>query len=176
MKTSKKTLSAVLASALIIGAAGCGGGGRSNNGGGGDNAATTTAAVTTTEDPNKAIDTEVNYEDLANIEEVDTTNEEGAGKLYESGKTAGVCHVLSWFDFTQIQPEKDIAELYATRFGGTVETEIVGSTEVVERLGVLMQSGQSPDIMRMGDDYFPSYLINNRFMPMDDWLDIKSPV
>lgn len=180
MKRSAKAVSALLASALLIGAAGCGGGGRTPaaTGGGNDNPGGTaeTTAVTTTVDPNKAIDTEVNYDELANIDEVDTKNEEGAGKLYESGKTAGVCHVLSWFDFTQIQPEKDIAELYATRFGGTVETEIVGSTEVVERLGVLMQSGASPDIMRTGDDYFPSYFINNRFMPMDDWLDIESPV
>ena len=179
MKTSKQVLAAALASVLIIGAAGCGGGGRPSSGGnadGGDTAQTTAAPVTTTEDPNKDIDVQVDYEDMANIEEVDTSNEEGAGKLYESGKTAGTLHALCFYDFHNIAPEVDISELYAERFGGTVETEIVGSLEVVERLGVLMASGQSPDIIRSGWDYLPGYIINNRFAPLDDWLDIESPI
>ena len=62
---------------------------------------TTTTAVTT-EDPNKEIDIEVNYDEMADIGEVDSSNEEGTGKLWESGKTAGTVHVLSWFDFYNI--------------------------------------------------------------------------
>lgn len=178
MRTSKRVVSALLASTLIIGAAGCGGGGgrttdAGNNGG---EPAQTTAAVTTTEDPNKAIDTEVNYEDMANIEEVSSSNEEGAGKLYESGKTAGNLKVLCFYDFHNIEPDASVSKVYAERFGGTVETEICGSTEVPERLGVLMASGQSPDIIRSGWEYMPGYFINNRFQPMDDWLDINSPI
>lgn len=178
MRTSKRVVSALLASTLIIGAAGCGGGGgrtteAGNNGG---EPAQTTSAVTTTEDPNKAIDTEVNYEDMANIEEVSSSNEEGAGKLYESGKTAGNLKVLCFYDFHNIEPDASVSKVYAERFGGTVETEICGSTEVPERLGVLMASGQSPDIIRSGWEYMPGYFINNRFQPMDDWLDINSPI
>ncbi|MBO6231023.1 MAG: extracellular solute-binding protein [Ruminiclostridium sp.] len=178
MRTSKKAVSAILASLLIVGAAGCGSSGRDQTSRGGENAETTTAAaaVTTTEDPNKAIDTEANYDELANIEEVDTKNEEGAGKLYETGKTAGTLHALCFYDFHNVAPEVDICELYAERFGGTVETEIAGSLEINERLGVLMASGQSPDIIRSGWDYMPSYFINNRVMPLDDWLDIDSPI
>ena len=178
MRTSKKALSALLASALIIGAAGCGGGGGRSGGaaGGGDAAAETTAAVTTTEDPNKAIDTEANYDDMANIEEVNTANEEGAGKLYESGKTAGNIKVLCFYDFHNIEPDKSVAAVFAERFGGTVETDVCGSLEVAERLGVLMASGQSPDIIRTDWEFMPGYFIKNRVAPLDDWLDINSPI
>ena len=182
MRTSKKVISALLASAMIVGAAGCGGGGsRTGNAGAGGGAgadaeSTTAAAVTTTEDPNKDIDVQVDYDDMANIDEVDTKNEEGTGPLYESGKTAGTIHALCWFDFHNVSPEADIAELYAERFGGTVETEICGSLEVTERLGVLMASGQSPDIIRSGWDYVPSYFVNNRCMALDDYLDMDSPI
>ena len=137
---------------------------------------TTAAAVTTTEDPNKEIDIEIDYDEMANIEEVDTSNEEGTGDLYESGKTAGNVKVLCFFDFLNIAPEKDIAELFAERFGGTVETEVVSSLEVSNRLGVLMAAGQSPDLMRSGEEYFPSFFINNRFTNLDGWLDMDAPM
>ncbi len=178
MKTSRKLTAALLASSLVIGAAGCGkantGGGRTTEAGGAD-ATTPAAAVTTTLDPNKEIDLEVNYDEMADIEEVDSGNEAGAGKLYESGKPAGAIHALCWFDFHNVAPEKNIAELFAERFGGTVDTEIVSSLEITDRLGVLMASGNSPDIMRYDAGFFPSYFINNRFMALDDWLDKDSP-
>ncbi len=149
-----------------------------NQGGGrtAPTADTTTAAVTTTEDPNKEIDIEIDYDEMANIGEVDASNEQGTGELWEEGKTAGHIKVLSWFDFTNIAPEKDIAELFAERFGGTLETEIVSSLEVTNRLGVLMAAGQSPDLMRSGDEFFPGFYIQNRFTNLDGWLDMDSPM
>ncbi len=181
MKTFRKALSAVMAAALIIGAAGCNGasdGGRpTERTTAADSGSVDTPAVTTTTmDPNKEIDINPDYEEIADIGKVDTANESGAGKLYEVGKTAGTIHALCWFDFYNVSPELDIAKIFAERFGGVVETEIVSSLEINDRLGTLMASGQSPDIMRYSDNFFPSFFIANRFTALDDWLDIKSPV
>lgn len=178
--TSRKVFSAILAASFIIGAAGCGaaqGGGRTS-GGADDNAeaVTTAAPVTTTVDPNREIDEVFDYDEAADIDEVSAENEQGAGKLYETGKPAGTIHALCWFDFHNVSPEIEISELFAERFGGTVETEIVSSLEITDRLGVLMASGQSPDIMRFGEDYFPSFFIANRFAALDDWIDIYAPI
>lgn len=177
MKASRKALSAIVSAAMIVSASACGDGSRGAPGKTADQTdGSATAAVTTTEDPNKEIDIQVDYEEMADIGKVDTGNEQGAGKLYEAGKTAGKIHVLCWFDFHNVEPEKQISEIFAERFGGTTETEIVGSVEINDRLGVLMASGSSPDIMRFSDSYYPSYFINNRFSALDDWLDKGSPV
>ncbi len=174
MKKIKRITALALCMAIIVSAGSCNqNGGRSTE----QSADTTTiAAVATTEDPNKEIDIQIDYDEMADIGEVDAVNEEGTGKLWESGKTAGTIKVLSWFDFHNIAPEKDIAELYAERFGGTVETEVVSSLEVTNRLGVLMAAGQSPDIMRMQNEFLPSFFLANRFTPMDDWFDVQSPL
>ena len=180
MKKTGKIISSVFAAVVVTASAGCGGsGGRTPSDTAAQaettSAAETAAAVTTTEDPNKEIDIDPDYKEIADIGEVNTQNELGAGKLYEAGKTADTIHALCWFDFYNVSPESDIAALFAERFGGTVETEIVSSLEIYDRLGILMASGQSPDIMRMSDMFFPSYFINNRFTALDDWLDKDSP-
>lgn len=169
MKKFKKTTASVLCLAMVLTSGACNQGGRPT-----EQTEATTSSVNTTEDPNKDIDIEVDYDEIADIGEVDAANENGTGELWEDGKTAGTIHVLSWFDFHNIAPERDIAELFAERFGGTVETEVVSSLEVNNRLGVLMAAGQSPDIMRYAPEFFPSAYIQNRFTAMDGWLDMDS--
>ncbi len=172
MKKIRKASALALCAAMLLTSGACGGDGGRNPA----DTTTGTSSNVTTKDPNADIDITIDYDNMADIEGVDKENEEGAGELWESGKTAGNIKVLSWFDFTNISPEKDIAELFATRFGGTVETEVVGSLEVTERLGTLIASGQSPDLMRSGDEFFPSFFIDKRFTALDGWLDKTSPM
>ena len=174
MKKFKRFSSLTICAAMILTAGSCNNGGGRNTEQGTDT--TTNAAATTTEDPNKDIDIVIDYDEMADIDAVDESNEAGTGELWEAGKTAGTVHVLSWFDFVNISPEKDIAEIFAERFGGTVETEVVGSLEVKNRLGVLMAAGQAPDLMRTDDEFFPGYFIQNRFTNLDGYLDMNSPV
>ncbi len=172
MKNYKRIVAGALSVITVLGVGSCNsGGGRTEQTG----ETTTVAAQTTTEDPNKEIDIEVDYDEMADIEAVDESNEAGTGDLWVAGQTAGTVHVLSWFDFHEIAPEKDIAELFAERFGGTVETEVVSSLEVSNRLGVLMAAGQSPDLMRSGDEFFPGFFLQNRFTNLDGYLDMESP-
>ena len=180
MKTSKKAVSAILASILLIGTASCGGGGRPASttaaAGGGDTAATTEAAPAVTDDPNKEFDIEKNYDELANIEEVDSKNEEGAGKLYESGKKAGVLNALCYYKFENEEPENRILDLYAERFGGTVEVNMCSFGNYSEKLGMLLASGDSPDLIRYEWTMLPGLMLENKFTALDDWLDIDSPI
>ncbi len=173
MRIHKRIIAGALSLATVLGVTSCNsGGGRTEQ-----SAGTTSAAVQmTTEDPNKEFDIVVDYDDMADIDAVDKSNEAGTGELWVAGQTAGTVHVLSWFDFYNIAPEKDIAELFAERFGGTLETQVVGSTAVTEEFGKLVASGQSPDLMRAGDEYFPSFFIQNRFQKLDGYLDMESPV
>lgn len=169
MKMPKKLISALLASALIMGMTGCG---QTGTSGGNE------APSVTTEDPDKQYDITSDYKEIAgSLDEVESKNEEGAGDLYESGKKAGEINVLCYYEFDKIGPECEILDVFAERFGGTVVQEnLCSSMEYVERLGTLMASGQAPDIVRYEATMLPSFMINNRLTPLDGWLDPESPL
>mgnify|MGYP002627180825 CR=1 FL=1 len=85
MRTLRKSAAALLAAALVIGTAGCGassGEGRTTAAAA-DTAETAAPVTTTTIDPNREIDLIPDYDEMADIGEVDTKNESGAGKLYD---------------------------------------------------------------------------------------------
>jgi len=172
MKNYKKALASFLALATVIGTGSCGGGGGARN----TDAAQAPVGTTTvtTVDPNAALDTEVNYEEMAAIEEVDSANEEGTGPSYVPGQKAGLVKALCYYDIVADQPE--ISEIFASRYGGTVETQICGSMEYFEKLGVLIASGTSPDLVRYDWAAYPDGVSKNRYTALDDWLDIESPL
>lgn len=173
MKKFRRISAATAALIIALSAAGCSGGGRT------DDVASTSAAdaapAATTTDPNAELEDEVDWDSMAEIEAVDTANEEGTGELYESGKTAGVVNALCYYDLATTQPE--LAELLAQRYGGTIETEITTSgSGYFERLGVLIAAGDSPDIVRYDWMAYPMGASKNMFTALDGWLDINSPL
>ena len=129
----KKRVSAgLLALITLLGTASCASGGR-----GAESSETTTTTAATTN--LNELDNEVDWENMADIDEVDAKNEEGTGALYESGKKAGTVSALCYYDLATTQPE--LAELLAQRYGGTIETEITSSgSAYFDRLGVLTVS------------------------------------
>ncbi len=132
------------------------------------------SAVTTAADPNAELETEADWESVA-VDEVDVKNEEGTGPLYESGKTAGTVKALCYYDLATTQA--DLAKILAERYGGTIETEICASgSGYFERLGVLIAAGDSPDIVRYDWMAHPMGTSRNMFTPLDDWLDMDSPL
>ncbi len=180
MRTSKKVLSALLAAAAVISSAACNNGGSGRDAGRSDAAGAQTeapaAVTTTTLDPNKEFETEANYDEMANIEEVTSENEEGAGKNYVAGQKAGELNALCYYEFTNVAPENDILKLYAERFGGTVNVTMCNSLEYMEKLGTYIAAGDSPDLVRYEWEMIPGGIIQNRFTALDDWLDQSSPV
>lgn len=179
MKRSRKITAALLAAATVITAASCNSGSGSRDSGSGER--TTSAAenanvTTTTLDPNKEFDTQLDYNDIASDIEVDASNEEGAGKNYVAGQKAGEINALCYYEFTDVAPENDILKIFAERFGGTVNVTMCTSLDYYTRLGELIATGDSPDIVRYEWEMIPGGIIQNRFQSLDDWLDIESPV
>ncbi len=173
MKKQKRILAGLLATSMLLGSASCSG--SRDTAGGADPAQTTPAATNAaTTDPNAALDTQIDYDSMADIEEVDSSNEEGTGPSYVPGQKAGLVKALCYYDITGDQPE--ISEIFAERYGGTVETQICGSMEYFEKLGMLIAAGTSPDLVRYDWAAYPDGVSKNRYLALDDWLDMDSPL
>ena len=111
MNTKKKILSAALCASILLLSA-CSGG---EDGG---NVSAPSPAVTTTE----SLDNEIDYDSMADIGEVDSKNEDGTGSAYETGKLAGEVKALCYYDIGD--QAKDVAEVFATRFGRSEERRV----------------------------------------------------
>ena len=132
MNAKKKILSFIVCAAVIMTTA-CSGdsGGNSNNAGG----TAPAPAASTTEN----LDNKIDYNSMADIGEVDEKNEDGTGPAYEKGKLAGEVKALCYYDVGN--ESKDISELFATRFGGTLTTEVAGWSEWWDKLGTYVATG-----------------------------------
>ena len=170
MKNLRKGLSAVLALSLVAGIGSCSGGGE--GGRSADTQATSPAATTTLRNE---LDEEIDYNDMANIEEINASDEEGTGPLYVSGQKAGTVKGLCYYDFSTETPE--LSQLLAERYGGVVETEITSSgSAYLEKLNTRIASGDSPDLVRYDWEVFPYGISKKMYTALDEWLDMDSPL
>lgn len=161
MKTGKKVISMLMSLCLVLLPA-CSGGDGSPT----DNAQTTAG---TTEN----LDNEVDYSAMAEIDKIDDSNVIGTGSKYDPSKTAGHVHALCYYDLTEAQPE--LVEILAQRFGGTIDTEIAPTgSGYYDKLGQLVSTGNSPDIVRYDWVVYPDGISKNMYTPLDEWLDMDS--
>lgn len=162
MNTRKKIISLFMCAALVLLSA-C-----SGDTSGGNNSSGNNNAITTTEN----LDNEIDYNSMANIGEVDETNEDGTGPKYEKGKLAGQVNALCYYNIANDEPET--TELFAQRFGGTLTVEVVGSGEWFDKLGTYVSTGNSPDLVRYDWEAFPCYASKNTYTALDEWLDMDA--
>ena len=173
MRNQKRIIAALLSAVMIVGAASCGGGRGQGNATGGNTTTEGSKPVTGEDliDPDEKVD----YNEMANIDKIDTANEEGAGTLYESGKMAGEVKAFCYYNIED--SAKDISEIFATRFGGVLKTEICSSSlEYFSELGKLITSGLSPDLVRYDWAAYPDSISKGIYTPLDEWLNIDSPL
>ena len=144
---------------------------------------TSSVENTGTEDVNTSVSTTnineldnvTDWEEMADIEVVDSANEEGTGALYIPGQKAGEVKALCYYDLASSQSE--LAELLAQRYGGMITTEICSSgSAYFDKLGVLIAAGDSPDIIRYDWMAYPTGMSKNMFTCLDEWLDMESPL
>lgn len=175
MKRQYYTASALLTSAVIALSA-CGGNSRTPAPE--QNTEKTTAAETAVSVASSSVeelDNVTDWNEMANIEEVDSVNEQGTGSLYTAGQKAGEVKALCYYDLASTQSE--LAELLAQRYGGTITTDLASSgSAYFDKLGVLIASGDSPDIVRYDWMAYPTGIAKNMFTCLDGWLDMDSPL
>lgn len=162
MRTIKKLLAVALSFSIVMSVAAC----STSGGNSGDTKVEATAATT------EALDA-VDWGNVA-ADTVDENSTNGTGKLYEAGKVAGKTTALCYYDIASLQPE--LAKLYAERFGGTLESTVVSSGEYLDKLATNISAGDSPDIIRYDWEMYPWGISRNIIQPLDDWLDMDSPV
>lgn len=126
--------------------------------------------VTTTEN----LDNEVDYRGMAGeVEKIDENNISGTGPKYDPNKTAGHVHALCYYDLTSTS--SNLVEMLAQRFGGTFDTEMTSAgDEYLDKLGQLIATGNSPDIVVYNWPAYPHGMSKNMYTPLDEWLDMDS--
>lgn len=134
----KKIAAGLLAAATVLGVSGCNG---SSGGRGGE---TTEATTTTTSGPSAA-DVIMDEAEVVDIDENQPTGE---------------IKVLIYYDL--VTQDAELVDLFETRYGGSIDLEQCGSgAEYFERLGTLVASDSSPDIVRYEWMSFPHGMSRN---------------
>lgn len=125
-------------------------------------------SVTTTEN----LDNEVDYSGMAEgVDEIDESNIVGAGPKFDPSKTAGHVKALCYHDLDSAE----MHEMLAQKFGGTLETELTPAGDAYyDKIGTLVSTGNSPDIVRFDWITYPNLMAKNMYTPLDDWIDIDS--
>lgn len=144
----RKLLPIMLSAVMVLGTAGCNGSATSTTGGG-ETSATTSGA--------------------ANQEFSEAT----AAPIDESAPTG----TIKWLVYEDlIKNDATMVALFEDRYGGLIEQEITSSAPgaYLERLGVLIASDLSPDIVRYEWVSFPHGISKNFYTPLDSYIDINS--
>ncbi len=168
----KHRLASLLMSAAVITSCFAGCQGSSTTGTTSEN--NSTSQTSATGNPDAEYETSMDWSSMANTSDIPEEYEIGTGKNYVAGQKAGTVKALCYYDLAETQP--DLAELLATRYGGVIETEVCQSNVYFEQLAKLIASGESPDIVRYDTMAYPWGVAQNLFTPLDDWLDIESPL
>ena len=170
MKNMKKILSGILAVTMVSGFAACN---NDSSGGGGADATTTTEATTTT-----GVTVAVNTEGL----------KEGEQELLESAMdqlrdVELENKEIKWLGNYTINPDtdgrsKDVGlEMFEQKYGGYVTEVPCDWGDRYNQLSTLIVGGEGIDFFPAGDDYnFPKGIISGMFEPVDDYIDVNSPL
>ncbi|MBP1549664.1 MAG: hypothetical protein J6A05_06630 [Oscillospiraceae bacterium] len=178
MKNSKKILSGLLALTLTAGLSACGGGadeGGANNAGGGDAAAETTQAETVT---TTAATVEINTETLA-AEEEDAL----AGAMEQLQDVELENEEIKWLAHYDLNPagsgaSKSVAqEMFERKYGGSIKWYQTTWENRFNDLSTYVLGGEGIDFFPGDDVYnFPKGIISGMFMPVDEYIDMESPI
>lgn len=147
----RRIAASLIAASLVLGTASCGG----STTRGGEPAADTTAATEAT----------------TNI--ADVVQEEAQVVEIDENQETGTIKVLIYYDL--VKQDSDIVDLFESRYGGSIEQEICSSgAGYFEKLGTLVASDLSPDIVRYEWMSFPHGMSRNMYTPLDSYIDLDS--
>lgn len=159
--TIKRGLAAVLAAVLALSVTGCEeepAGGNTNVPGAADTGAATQGS--TTRDENDFADTDAEIKEVSSSDFVPDGN---------SGK-------ITWLGYYSLEEDGSSAEQYkiftSETYGGEIEyISCASGSAYFEKLGALIASDDSPDIVRYEWMSFPNGMSKNMYEPLDEYID-----
>lgn len=148
MKLFKKAVSLLLCSSIILGITGCD-----------QNSPEKNTPTTTTEDDNPV-----------NVSDIDLDIKDKDVDI--SGK---VLKYVGGYDITIAGDIKPSYVYFKEKYGATIEVQTFPDADIMEKLSVMINGGKSPDLVDQRQNSFPYYIGTNTYMPLDDYIDLKSP-
>ncbi len=123
--------------------------------------ATTPAVTTTTRDEDEYAETDAEIKDLS----TDYFVPDG-----KSGK-------IVWLGYYDLVGDSNYPIFTSELYGGEIEYISCSSgSGYYERLGTLIASGDSPDLVRYDWPTFPYAISKNMYEPLDEYIDLESPL
>ncbi|MDE7193831.1 MAG: extracellular solute-binding protein [Oscillospiraceae bacterium] len=165
MKQSKRILSCAVITALLLGITACEQETDPDSGSSVFVPATAATTPATTVDPDENAATDMEIKDL------DTS-------LYTPDGNAGTVQYLGYYDIHSDQKGTEQCLIFESeQYGGKIEFSTCPSGDgYVERLSTLIAADESPDIVVQDVCRFPGTVSRNMFEPLDDYIDIYSPL
>lgn len=148
MKVSKKIISTILASTMILGMTAC------NN---------TPANVGDSSKPG-------NSSSGGDFDTISVDSNASEGTPSSNGK------VMKWLGYYKLtDQDKELVDEFNDNYGYTVEDISCTSLDYFETLAKSIQSGDSPDLVRYEWQSFPHGMSKNLYTPLDSYIDMESP-
>lgn len=152
----KKIASALLAAGMLLGSAACNSDSPRGN--------TTSAPNADVADPEAT----TSGPSAANV-----IMEEAKVVEIDENQETGTIKILIYYDLLTQDAER--VDLFETRYNGSIEQEICSSgAGYFEKLGTLVASDLSPDIVRYEWRSFPHGMSRNMYTPIDSYIDLDS--
>lgn len=159
MKKTGRTMLAVLCAGAVLTGAACG---DTRQTPAGTNApAATTTELTTVNTLDDDIENPVDIQDFV-VEDID--------KLDDPTIT-----YLGYYDIRTTGDIKPAVKLFEETYGGKVEYDQCAWSERIEKLQVLISSGQSPDLVDREAESFPMLAAKNVYEDLTDYIDLSQP-
>ena len=160
MKNSQKIASAALAAVLIATGSACGGSSRSSSVG----EDSTTTSETTTTTVNTLDDDIENPVDISEFVDTDAEQLENPNLRY-----------IGYYDIRTAADVKPAVKLFEETYGGKIDYEQCTWAERIDKLQVLIASGDSPDICLKEGESFPLLTSKNVYEDLTEYIDLSLP-
>lgn len=165
MNTRKTIAACILAAAMTAGITACDDTEGISSGASAPAMATQSSQTSATTDPDENAPTD------QEIKTLDTSSYTPDGK-------AGTVKYLGYYDITKDQKGTEQSLIFQSeQYGGKIDyISTPSGTEFYDRLGTMIASDDSPDLCPHDAMLYPGNVGKNLFEPLDDYIDIDSPL
>ena len=89
-----------------------------------------------------------------------------------NGKTL---HYIGCYDITTAGDIKPAYVYFKETYGADIQVDIFGDSEIMDKLNVMINGGDSPDLIDQRSNSFPYYIGQNAYMALDEYMDTSAP-